>query len=81
MTRVYFLKSKDAKEVLRVFQAFKVFVEKEANASNLHFRCDNGKGGYDTQLFENFLSANGISFEPSYPKPERCQRESNPHYC
>jgi hypothetical protein len=56
MTGVYFLKSKDAKEVLRVFQAFKAFVEKEANVSILHFRCDNGKGGYDNRLFKNFLS-------------------------
>jgi hypothetical protein len=67
VARVYFYKSKDAKEVHRVFQAFRAFVEKEANASILHFGCDNGKGGYDSQLFENFLSANCISFEPSAP--------------
>jgi hypothetical protein len=67
MTRAYFLNSKDAKEVLRVFQAFKAFIEKEANASIFHFGCDNGKGGYDNRLFKNFLSANSISFEPSAP--------------
>ena len=75
---------KDAKEVLRDFQAFKAFVKKEANASIPHFECDNGKGGYDNQIFEDFPSANGISFEPVrtvHPKPGRCQRENNPHYC
>jgi len=63
MTWVYFLKSKASEEVLQIFQQFKAFVEKEADASIRRFRCDNGKGEYDN--FKDFLSANGITFEPS----------------
>ena len=67
MTWVYFLKTKNAQVVLYVFQTFKALVEKEANACILHFRCDNGTGEYNNQLFKNYLSENGISFEPSAP--------------
>jgi hypothetical protein len=67
MTWVYFLKTKRVEETLGVFQTFKAFVEKEANASILHFRSDNGTGEYNNQLFKDYLSANGISFEPSAP--------------
>jgi hypothetical protein len=53
--------------VLQIFQQFKAFVEKEAEASIRRFRCDNGKGEYNNYLFKDFLSANGITFEPSAP--------------
>jgi hypothetical protein len=53
--------------VLQIFEQFKALVEKEAEASIRRFRCDNGKGEYDNHLFKNFLSANGITFEPSAP--------------
>ena len=53
--------------MLRIFQQFKAFVEKEAEAPIRRFRCDNGKGEYDNHLFKDFLSANGITFEPSAP--------------
>jgi hypothetical protein len=67
MTWVYFLKSKGAEEVLRVFQHFKALVEKEAEAPIRRFRCDNGTGEYNNQLFKDFLSSSGITFEPSAP--------------
>ena len=67
MTWVYFLKTKSAVEVLQVFQLFKAFVEKEAGAPIRRFRCDNGTGEYNNHLFKDFLSTNGISFEPSAP--------------
>ena len=64
MTWVYFLKTKSAEEVLPIFKAFKALVEKEADAPIRRFRCDNGTGEYNNHLFKDFLSMNGISFEP-----------------
>ena len=66
-TWVYFLKTKCAEEVLRVFQQFKALAEKEAEAPIRRFRCDNGTGEYSNRLFTDFLSTDGISFEPSAP--------------
>ena len=66
-TWVYFLKTKNAKAVLRVFEQFKALVEKEAEASICRFRCDNGTGEYSNRLFTDFLLTDGISFEPSAP--------------
>lgn len=66
-TWVYFLKTKRAEEVFQVFQQFKALVEKEAEASIRRFRCDNGTGEYNNRLFTDFLSTDGISFEPSAP--------------
>ena len=66
-TWVYFLKTKNAEAVLRVFEQFKALVEKEAEASICRFRCDNGTGEYSNRLFTDFLLTDGISFEPSAP--------------
>jgi len=66
-TWAYFLKTKGAEEVLQIFQQFKALVEQEAGASIHRFRCDNGTGEYNNQLFKDFLSTNGITLEPSAP--------------
>ena len=67
MTQVYFLRSKAFKKVLQIFQQFKAFVKKDAEASIRCFRYDNGKGEYDNHLFKNFLFANRITFKLSAP--------------
>ena len=67
MTQVYFLKTKTSKEVLQIFQQFKAFVKKDAEAPIRRFKCDNGKGEYNNHLFKDFLSTNGITFKPSAP--------------
>ena len=53
--------------MLRAFQQFKALVEKEAETSICRFRCDNGTGEYSNRLFKDFLSTDGICFEPSAP--------------
>jgi hypothetical protein len=53
--------------VLRAFQQFKALVEKEVETSICRFRCDNGTGEYSNRLFKDFLSTDGICFEPSAP--------------
>jgi transposase InsO family protein len=53
--------------VLRVFQQFKALVEKEADAPMRRFRSDNGTGEYNNHRFKDFLSTDGIRFEPLAP--------------
>src|SRR5450432_878347 len=66
-TWVYFLKTKSSEEVLRAFQQFKALIEKEVETSICRFRCDNGTREYSNRLFKDFLSTDGIRFEPSAP--------------
>jgi hypothetical protein len=66
-TWVYFLKTKSAEEILKVFQQFKALVEKEANAPIRCFRSDNGTSEYNNHCFKDFLSTDGIRFEPLAP--------------
>jgi len=42
-------------------------VEKHSGNSILRFRCDNGRGEYDNQLFQEYLVSEGITYEPSAP--------------
>jgi hypothetical protein len=46
-TWVYFLRTKSAEEVVRVFKQFKALVEKEAKAFIRCFRCDNSTREYN----------------------------------
>jgi hypothetical protein len=65
---VYFLRSKNATEVVSVFQEFQARVEKSLPGHTItRFRCDNGRGEYDIGLFRGILCMGGISFEPSPP--------------
>lgn len=67
---VYFLSSKSAAVVTAIFREYKAKKEKEFLAQGykiMRFRCDNGRGEYDNDLFRTILSENGISFEPAPP--------------
>jgi hypothetical protein len=64
-TWVYFLRTKSAEEVVRVFKQFKALVEKEAKASICCFQCDNSTREYNNRLFKDFLSTDSVSLEPS----------------
>ena len=67
-TWVYFLRSKAAVEVVSVFQEFKAHLDRRfPNNPISRFRCDNGRGEYDNNLFRGILRVCGISFEPSPP--------------
>jgi transposase InsO family protein len=67
-TWVYFLRSKNATEVVSVFQEFQARAEKSLPGHAItRFRCDNGRGEYDNSLFRGILRVCGISFEPSPP--------------
>jgi len=67
-TWVYFLQSKTATEIASVFEEFKARVEKRfPKYPIVRFRCDNGKGEYDNNLFRGILRLSGILFEPSPP--------------
>ena len=67
MVWCYFLKQKLASEVLEIFKGFKVLVEKHSGKFILCFRSDNGRGEYDNQLFQEYLTSQGITYEPSAP--------------
>ena len=67
MTWVYFLKFKSHKETLKAFQVFKATAEKTSSHLIRRFRCDNGRGEYENKFFLEFLSAEGISYEPATP--------------
>lgn len=67
---VRFLPSKRADIVTQAFQDYKR--EKEAECAEqgykiARFRCDNGKGEYDNDLFRAELRESNISFEPAPP--------------
>jgi hypothetical protein len=64
-TWVYFLKTKDHTVALQTFKDFKTLIEKQSGYQIKRFRCDNGKGEYDNQYFKNYLTEEGISYEPS----------------
>jgi hypothetical protein len=65
---VYFLRTKTAEEVVSIFQQFTKYIATQFPEYPIRrFRCDNGKGEYDNQLFRGILSSSGISFEPSPP--------------
>ena len=66
-TWVYFLKVKSHEETLEAFQVFKATAEKTSGHLIRRFRCDNGRGEYDNRFFLEFLSAEGISYEPAAP--------------
>ena len=67
MTWVYFLEVKSHRETLEAFQAFKAIAEKTSGHVIHRFRCDNERGEYDNRFFLEFLSAEGISYEPAAP--------------
>ena len=67
MTWVYFLKVKSHEETLEAFQAFPAIAEKTSWHVIRRFRCDNGRGKYDNRFFLEFLSAEGISYQPAAP--------------
>lgn len=68
MAWVYFLRTKSAVEVVTVFQEFKASTERQFPDSPIkRFRCDNGRGEYDNNLFRGILRVSGIAFEPSPP--------------
>jgi hypothetical protein len=65
---VYFLRTKTAEELVSTFQQFTKYIATQFPGYPIRpFRCDNGKGEYDNQLFRGILSSSGISFEPSPP--------------
>jgi hypothetical protein len=54
--------------VVSIFQQFTKYIATQFPGYPIRpFRCDNGKGEYDNQLFRGILSSSGISFEPSPP--------------
>jgi hypothetical protein len=62
---IYFLHTKTAEEVVSIFQQFTKYIATQFPGYPIRrFRCDNGKGEYDNQLFRGILSSSGISFEP-----------------
>jgi len=67
MAWCYFLKQKSAPEVLEIFTEFKVLVEKHSGELILRFRSHNGRGEYDNQLFQGYLTSEGITYELSTP--------------
>ena len=68
MTWVYFLKVKSYQETLEAFQAFtEAIAEMDSRHVIRRFRCDNGRGEYDNRFFLEFLSTEGISYEPAAP--------------
>jgi len=68
VTSVYFLQTKSSTEVVSVFQNLQARVEKQYPSWPItRFRCDNGRGEYDSSLFRGILRVGGIAFEPSPP--------------
>lgn len=67
MTWIFFLQSKGAHEITKVFLDFKAAVENSSGLRIRRFRCDNGRGEYDNKAFKSILTTNGITFEPSTP--------------
>jgi len=66
-TWVFFLCSKSSSEVCTVFRDFKNLVELQLKHCITRWRCDNGKGEYDNEVFPSILTEYGITFEPSPP--------------
>src|SRR3954452_20768536 len=67
MAWIYFLCSKAADVVIKVFQTFKAITENGTGLKIRRFRCDNGRGEYDNKLFKDLLATSGITFDPSPP--------------
>lgn len=69
-TEVVFLRSKVSEVVTKAFSDYKLRKEKEFEAQGfkiVKFRCDNGKGEYDNNLFRLLLANSGIQFDPAPP--------------
>ena len=68
-TFVFFLKQKNAITCTQAFNEMIAYINTQYSGSYKiqRFRCDNGSGEYDNQLFRETLTTNGISFEPSPP--------------
>jgi hypothetical protein len=65
-TEVFLLADKKAETCTAAFQQYQA--KAKARGFDIkRFRCDNGKGEYDNNLFSSILRINGISFEPSPP--------------
>jgi transposase InsO family protein len=65
-TEVFLLADKRAETCTAAFQQYQAKA-KARGFDVKRFRCDNGKGEYDNNLFRSILRINGISFEPSPP--------------
>jgi transposase InsO family protein len=70
-TWIYFLYTKTAAEIIKVFKNFKTHVEKQYNRQMKRFRCDNGTGEYNNDTFRGFLVEQGITYEPSPPHQQQ----------
>lgn len=67
-TWVFFLKTKGATEITGRFQEFKARMELLFPDTRIgRFRCDNGKGEYNNNLFRGILRTSGVSYEPAPP--------------
>jgi len=67
MAWIYFLRSKTAIEVTKVFQTFKTITENTTGLKIRRFCCDNGRGEYDNRLLKDLLFTSIITVEPSPP--------------
>ena len=67
-TFVYFLSHKSAINCTKAFQEVLSIIKTRYAPFNVQrFRCDNGTGEYDNQMFRKILTENGITFESSPP--------------
>lgn len=69
-TWVYFLSDKSATTVTAKFQEFAAWIWTTFHYLKFkirQFRCDNGKGEYDSSLFHGILRVTGIQYEPAPP--------------
>jgi transposase InsO family protein len=65
-TEVFLLADKKAHTCTAAFQQYQA--QAKARGFDIkRFRCDNGRGEYDNNLFRSILRINGILFEPSPP--------------
>jgi hypothetical protein len=70
-TFTYFPKTKQATECMSAFQELLFFLKTHyPHHPVARFRCDNGRGEYDNELFKGLLKNNGILFHPSPPRTQ-----------
>lgn len=70
-TFTYFLRSKNSQECTAAFQELLAFLTAHHQQYPVaRFRCDNGKGEYDNDLFKGLLWERGILFQPSPPRTQ-----------
>ncbi|MFX3650893.1 MAG: hypothetical protein ACE3JU_26415, partial [Paenibacillus sp.] len=75
-TDVVFLRNKEKATITTAFDAYRTRKENEFAAQGYtisKFRCDNGRGEYDNDLFRSLLLTSGIAFCPS---PPYCQHKN-----